>query len=238
LEAFAEHGGVLEERITAEQMRSPSVQMRVTPLGDVELLSTHDQLLGGTSQQVYLGCKFPAAREYALSISREALKVGKLVAQEGVLGRFAVDFIVTGRGGTWKPYAIEVNLRKGGTTHPYLTLQFLTDGSYDPEQALFFAPSGRTKYFVASDHLESPQYRFLQPDDVFDLAVRHGLHFDQSRQSGVVFHMISALGRHGMIGLTAVGDSREEADRLFEDTRELFDAEAAQAAVHPQLPSC
>ncbi len=27
------------------------------------------------------------------------------------------------------PYAIEINLRKGGTTHPFLTLQFLTDGA-------------------------------------------------------------------------------------------------------------
>ena len=34
---------------------------------------------------------------------------------------------------TWTPYAIELNLRKGGTTHPFLTLQFLTDGRYDPD---------------------------------------------------------------------------------------------------------
>ena len=31
----------------------------------------------------------------------------------------------------WTSYAIELNLRKGGTTHPFLTLQFLTDGRYD-----------------------------------------------------------------------------------------------------------
>ena len=34
---------------------------------------------------------------------------------------------------------------------------------------------------------------------------RHGLHFDQSRQAGVVFHMISSLTEHGRIGMTAVG---------------------------------
>ena len=34
----------------------------------------------------------------------------------------------------WKAYAIEINLRKGGTTHPFLTLQFLTDGAYDADK--------------------------------------------------------------------------------------------------------
>ena len=47
----------------------------------------------------------------------------------------------------------------------------------------------------------------LTPDDLFDIVVRHGLHFDQARQTGVVFHMMSALGEHGRTGLTAVGES-------------------------------
>ncbi len=38
--------------------------------------------------------------------------------------------------GEWEVYAIEINLRKGGTTHPFLTLQFLTDGAYDPEHGV------------------------------------------------------------------------------------------------------
>ena len=50
----------MEERITGEAIESPSVQMRVLPTGAVDLLSTHDQLLGGPSGQSYLGCVFPA----------------------------------------------------------------------------------------------------------------------------------------------------------------------------------
>ena len=70
------------------------MQLRVTPLGEVELLSTHDQLLGGPSGQPYLGCRFPADAAYAALISREAAKVGARLAREGVLGRFALDFVV------------------------------------------------------------------------------------------------------------------------------------------------
>jgi hypothetical protein len=90
---------------------------------------------------------------------------------------------------------------------------------------VFTAPSGRPKCFVASDHLESDAYRALTPDDLFDIAVRHDLHFDQSRQTGVVFHMISALSEHGRIGLTAIGESDDQADQLYRRTVDVLDEE-------------
>jgi hypothetical protein len=130
-------------------------------------------------------------------------------------------------GGRWDPYAIELNLRKGGTTHPFLTLQFLTDGVYDPATGAFHAPSGQEKHFVASDHVESPLYRQLTPDDLFDIAVRRGLHFDQSHQTGVVFHMMSALGEHGRTGLTAVADDPTGADALYDQVVSVLDEECA-----------
>jgi PGM1 C-terminal domain len=226
MKKLEERKGIVEERITGEEFRSPSVQLRVTPLGSVELLSTHDQLLGGPSGQSYLGCAFPADTGYASLITREAAKVGKRLAKEGVIGRFALDFVVVRSNGKWDPYAIEINLRKGGTTHPFLTLQFLTDGTYDPETAIFTAPSGQQKFFVASDHVESPRYRTLTPDDLFDIVVRHNLHFDQTRQTGVVFHMMSALGELGRTGLTAVGNSHDEAKATYARALEVLDQEA------------
>ena len=44
MKKLQERKGVVKERIMGEEFRSPSVQLRVTPLGKVELLSTHDQL--------------------------------------------------------------------------------------------------------------------------------------------------------------------------------------------------
>ena len=236
LERLAD-GGIVEELIVAREVRSPSVQMRVTPLGRVEQLSTHDQLLGGTSGLSFLGSVFPASDEYAREISVEALKVGEALADRGVIGRFAVDFLAARTDGGWKPYAIELNLRKGATTHPYLTLQFLTDGTYDAERGLFLTPTGQPKFFVSTDRLEAETYRVFQPDDVFDLALRNGLQFDQTTETGAVFHMLSALGRHGLLGVTAVGNSRDEAGALFDRTREVFDREAQEAASVPELPS-
>src|SRR5213592_3625319 len=228
MKKLEERKGIVEERITGDEFRSPSVQLRVTPLGSVELLSTHDQMLGGPSGQSYLGCVFPADTGYAALITREAAKVGRRLAKEGVIGRFALDFVVVRTNGKWEPYAIEINLRKGGTTHPFLTLQFLTDGTYDPDTAIFTAPNGRQKFFVASDHVESPRYRTLTPDDLFDIVVRHNLHFGQTRQKGVVFHMMSALGELGRTGLTAVGNSHEDARATYDRAVGVLDEETRE----------
>ena len=234
LERFAEQGGIVEERLAGGAFASPSVQLRVTPLGDVQLLSTHDQLLGGASSQSYLGCIFPALPEYAAAISEMAARIGRRLAREGVIGRFAVDFVtVRNGGGGWQPYAIEINLRKGGTTHPYLTLEFLTDGRYDPAAARFVAPSGREKHYVAGDHVESDSYRTLVPEDLFELAMLRGLHFNQATQTGVVFHMISSVTERGRFGLTAVGDSRAQAQELHDRAERELGDEAARAGASP-----
>ena len=233
---LAELAGIVEERVIGEEIRSPSVQMRITPLGQLEVLSTHDQVLGGPSGQSYLGCRFPADPAYAAVITRDAVKVGQELVGEGVLGRFAFDFVVVRNGAAWTPYAIELNLRKGGTTHPFLTLQFLTDGRYDPESATFTPPSGRSKCFVATDHLESELYRGLLPQDVFDIMVRHGLHFNQTRQTGIVLHMLTALSERGRLGLTAVGETQAEADEIYQRAVDVLDREAETAIRQDPLP--
>ena len=231
LATLRNEGGIVEELIVADGLRSPSVQLRITPPGEVELLSTHDQVLGGASGQVFMGSRFPADPGYAAAISRHAARVGERLASRGVIGRFAIDFIVAaGRGDSWNPTAIELNLRKGGTTHPFLTLQFLTDGSYDPDQAVFVAPGGRHKCYVASDHLEVAGLRTLAPHDVLDMALVRGLHFDQSRQVGSVFHMLSALPAHGRLGVTSVGDSPADAQERYEEVVAALTEEAAAAA--------
>jgi hypothetical protein len=227
---LVEGGAIVEEMLLADEIASPSAQLRVSPLGEVELLSTHDQMLGGPSGQSYLGARFPANPAYAPLIMREAAKIGKRFAAEGIVGRFALDFIVArSPNGQWEPSAIEVNLRKGGTTHPFLTLQYLTDGRYQPETGVFTTSRGHEKCYVASDHLESPLYRAFTPEDVFDIVSRHRLHFDHTSQTGVVLHMLSAVGDIGRLGVTAVGDTPEQADALYDRFVAVLDEEAGIA---------
>lgn len=230
-EVFAREGGIVEEMVEGVSVASPSVQLRITPLGRVELLSTHDQILGGGSGQTFLGSCFPADPGYARQISVSARAVGERLAARGVIGRFALDYIVTERpDGTWDEYAIEVNLRKGGTTHPFLTLQFLTDGTYDEDRAVFVAPDGMEKHYIATDHAEVEGLEVLTPQDLLDIALDRDLHFDQARLVGTVFHMLSAMPTHGFVGLTAVADSALDARARYDHVLEVLTEEAARLA--------
>ncbi len=65
-----------------------------------------------------------------------------------------------------------------------------------------------------------------EADDLFDLVARHNLHFDQIRQTGVVFHMMSALGEPERTGLTAVGNPHEDAKATYECAVAVLDQEA------------
>lgn len=213
---LAQRGGIVEEMVTGRTLLSPSAQLRISPLGEVELLSTHDQLLGGPGGQTYLGARFPADPAYGPLIVHEAEKIGRRFAREGIVGRFAVDFVVVqDAAGSWSAQAIEVNLRKGGTTHPFLTLQYLTDGRYDPEDGIFRTARGLPKAYVATDTLKSERYARLTADDLYALVSEHRLHYDHTSQTGVVLHMQSAVGSHGKLGLTAIGNSPAEADALY-----------------------
>ncbi len=234
LSSYFEHlerqGGVVEAMVSGETVRSPSVQLRITPLGDVELLSTHDQILGGDSGQVFLGSRFPADPAYARLISESAARVGHVLAGRGVIGRFALDYVVVENpDGTWDEHAIEINLRKGGTTHPFLTLQFLTDGTYAPEAAVFIAPDGSEKHYVASDHMAIEGLEVFRPQDLLDLALLHDLHFDQATQTGVVFHMLSAMPTHGFVGVTCIENSASGAEDLYQ---RVIDFLTGQARLH------
>jgi hypothetical protein len=231
LERLAARGGIVEERIVGEALRSPSAQLEILPSGEVEVVSTHDQLLGGASGQSYLGCRFPAAPEYAPRIAELALRVGRRLAGAGVIGRSAIDFVVVrGRDGEWEPYAIELNLRKGGTTHPFAALQLLTGGVYDPESGTFSTPWGRGKAYVATDHVGGPALRALGQRSALAAIERAGLAFDADRQTGVVMHMLSSLRELGRAGLTAIGDDAVEAQALYERAHEVLFAAAADAA--------
>ena len=238
VEMLESDGGIVEERIVGEELLSPSVQLRARPDGSVELLSTHDQLLGGASGQSYLGCTFPADAAYSRLISEPAAAIGERLAKEGVIGRFAVDFVVVrDAAGEWSAYAIELNLRKGGTTHPFLTLQFLTDGSYDAESGRYFTREGAEKHLVATDHLEADELRALSIGDLFDVVARHGLHFDQVPAGGHRLPHDQLRSRSaGRVGMTAVGDTPEQAMQLYDRAREVLLAEARAAGRESALP--
>jgi hypothetical protein len=215
-------GGVVEERIGGERFSSPSAQVDIRPDGKVTVLATHEQVLGGEGGQVYLGCRFPADPAYSPELARHASAIGAELASEGAMGRFAVDFVTAADaepGAPWRVYAIEINLRKGGTTHPFAALRNVVPGRYDPDSGQWIAQDGSSRAYSATDNLVDPTWTGLAPEAVIDAVRRAGLQFDPTRGVGVVLHMLSGLAIDGRFGLTAIAETPEEAARMHDRVR-------------------
>ncbi len=221
---FAALGGIAEEWIEGHDKCSPSAQLRINPLAAVETISTHEQVLGGPTGQLYLGASFPARKEYRVTIQESALRVGRVLRDEGVIGRFGVDFVCVCDGGTWRHLAIEINLRKGGTTHTFQTLQYLTDGRYDSDSGLFLTPQAQPRFYYATDNLVSPYYRCLTPPDLIDLAIEYKLLFDPVTQEGVTFNLIGAISQFGKLGVVSIASSSETAEAGYRRTVDVINS--------------
>ena len=211
-----EQGAVIEELVKTPGTTSPSVQLRITPAGDCELLSTHDQMLSGPDQQVYVGCSFPALGSYRSQIQAAGMAVARILASKGVFGSFGIDFVIVPAGqGKYDVSLSEINLRLGGTTHPYLMTRLVTGGSYDSATGELTTKLGR-KCYVATDNLKSEAFIGLTPETLIEGLRDAGLGFDRRNGSGVMLHLLGALKRFGKLGMTCVADDEQGSRNLYD----------------------
>lgn len=224
-------GAVVEELVVGPGFACPSVQGDIAPGGLVEVLSTHEQVLGGPDGQVYLGCRFPANACYAEDLASYGESVGRVLADRGALGRFSVDFAAVQSGsGNWEVYGLEINLRKGGTTHPLSVLEHLAPGRYDGASGRWLAEDGSQRCYLSTDNLVDPAWRGRTADDVITVVRTAGLEFDRQARTGVVLHMFCGLDIDGRLGLTAVGTSPGHAEELYQAAVAALAAPATRAA--------
>ena len=178
------------------------------PGGEPMVLSTHSQVLGGPNRQVYLGCRFPADVAYRDGIRQAAERVGRELAGRGVIGYFGVDFFVVPERGRQRVFLSEINLRVGGTTHPFGMASLVTDGCYDVAGGYLVA-GGRAKSYLATDNLKSSLAgRLPAPGDHRPGGPPGPA--DHRRRVGTTIHPLGR-GEHGKMGVTRIGDTEEEA---------------------------
>lgn len=204
-------GSIVELLVRDPRPASPSVQMRILPDGAEEIISTHDQMLGGPDDQVYLGCRFPAAPPYRVEIQDHARKIAKVLAAEGVIGSFAMDFVVTAGG----IFMSEINLRMGGTTHPFLMARFATRGRYDESTGELVTDRG-PRCYVATDNLKAPEYVGLDPVALIQAVDAEGLAFNRTSHTGITLHLLGALRGYGKVGAVCIGESMTDVDELYD----------------------
>lgn len=225
-EVQIERLGVIGEAFMDNIASSPSVQGIVEQSEEgtaiVHIVSTHEQLLHG---QIYEGCIFPANAEYRAELIESGKRIGAELAKKGVIGHFAVDFLALNNTETNSKslQAIEINLRQSGTTHPYAALVLLTGGKPD-NTGKFQMPDGTQRHYTATDTLRSEELIGLRASDLIHALENRAdpmareVHWNQTEQTGAVFHLFGTLEPYGKIGFTAIEASPEKAKALFEKT--------------------
>jgi len=248
-------GAIAEEFLEGEGPQSPSVQGVISLNGEVEVVSTHEQVLQG---QLYKGCIFPASAAYRAKIHHYGMLVGSILAKKGVRGHYGVDFLVQAalqqekgtssvnadqgeeerRNGCDsvgnKIYAIEINLRQCGTTHPFFAMKLLTGGSYDMNSGLYYDSKGSLKYYSHSDNLHKDQYKGILPIDLLEKCTKENLVFDHHTKCGPVFHILGALSQCGKVGVTCIGNSQEEAASLQTKVEAILEELGKHAQTRPK----
>jgi hypothetical protein len=217
-EELERNGAIAQELISAPAgaLSSPSVQLWIHRDGGVELISTHEQCLGGPHGQSFKGCRFPARHAYHQELMAMGEQLGRHLARLGCRGPVLLDLLARRQGNLWRLWAIEINLRKGGTTHPFQLAATATAGRFDRHSGLLHSADGAPVFYEASDELRMPHWRGLLPEQLVDDWVRRGLYFNGASRRGCIPQRLGALSEHGLVGATVLGRSRREASELMQ----------------------
>ncbi len=226
LEAFRRGGGVAEEFVEGV-LHASSGQVRINPRTEVILTSSHDEIRGGPLGLSPKGCGFPADDRWRIPVQEASLRVGQRLAAAGLVSRVSVEFLVLPSLAGPRLLGSEINLGVGGSTHPLLAVRFLAGGRLDPDTGLFLAPSGRPKFYRATDELASPAYRGLSPPDLIEILTMNQLNYSPQTESGALCYMLGGISELGRLGLVAIGGSRGEAEAVFQRTVATLDRESA-----------
>ena len=208
-----EDGCVVEEFVEYQQIANPSVKMCIQNDGTVLNLATHDQVL---TNLAYSGSIFPAEPAYRSRLVRSGIQIANFLKDHGVRGVFSVDFLA-GRNNQledWSLWALEINIRKGATTHPYFWTRVLTAADYD-ESSGELKVSGRQVVYISSEYIHSISLKRFTPLQLIKLLQEAGIIFDPSTRTGVFVHMATSMREHAKIGATIIASDHIHAFDLL-----------------------
>ncbi|MEY3963789.1 MAG: hypothetical protein RLZZ106_1044, partial [Cyanobacteriota bacterium] len=212
------HGAIAQELIQAPPgaLSSPSVQLWIDQAGCVEIVSTHEQCLGGPHGQSFQGCRFPARQTYAQEAMAMAERLGQHLAALGCRGPVLLDLLARREQQHWRLWAIEINLRKGGTTHPFQLAATATGARFDRGSGLLRTGDGAAVFYEASDALQQEAWQGLLPEQMVDALVQRRLYFNSASRRGCIPMRLGALSEHGLLGAICLGQSRRDAAMLMQ----------------------
>jgi hypothetical protein len=231
-------GAVVEEflkPVLNGEMSNPSavgyLAKRAGSDADVQILGTHDQLIGRYHD--FIGCSFPARSSYREELLWNTQRILEQLARVGVSGHVGIDFVARSGPnglGPWTLDATEINLRQTGSTTPNRTARAIVEGTWLADGSLVDGV-GKEVVYTGTDGLISPHYRGI-PARRLVAALRRepALSYDPARARGAVPHLWTTLEPFGKIGATFIGRSPTDCAEVQREFISLLDQLAGYPA--------
>ncbi len=115
----------------------------------------------------------------------------------------------------------EINLRLGGTTHPFWMARLATGGRYDAESGELLV-DGHPRCYVATDNLKAPGLTGWSPGEAVEAVAAAGLAYDADSARGITLHLLGALAGHGKMGATCIAEDLAGAEAQFQALTDLL----------------
>jgi len=148
------------------------------------------------------------------------------MAEKEVLGNFAIDFVVCKINGKSVIYPIEINYRKGGTTHPFRIAYYLTESEYDVKNDILVDNECRPICYHSMEFIESEKYKKIKPMELIDLVRYSKISFDKKNNEGVVVYMPGMISKFGRFGAICIAHTPEKAAEYFKKLVKLVNTYA------------
>eukprot|EP00658_Telonema_sp_P-2_P047849 TRINITY_DN36424_c0_g1_i2.p1 TRINITY_DN36424_c0_g1~~TRINITY_DN36424_c0_g1_i2.p1 ORF type:complete len:356 (+),score=91.48 TRINITY_DN36424_c0_g1_i2:319-1386(+) len=226
MKAFKRSGGVIEA-CPSTVKASPSANIMISPDGDLELVSTQEQLFG--SPFVCSATLCPMVSLPAGAARAAALAIGKVCYSKGIIGHVGIDFVVFLDESTnnLRLWAVDLNLRMTSSLCGFRLFSFLTkNGQFDPKTGTYHSggaqnalgeaatpTSGSKKTeraFVHVDMLANPKMSEVQHTAFFNLCRLRGVSYDLKLMMGTAFKLVDSFVC-GAVGLISIQPTREKA---------------------------
>jgi hypothetical protein len=198
------NSGVTVETWIDEVVSSPSIQLYIHSDGKIDLLSTHDQILEG-AEKWFIGSKYPSSSLDFIneSVVLEAKKLGAYFYNQGFVGEFGLDLIITPE--TY--YFVEANIRTLGTTYPREFVKKIRGGNLEGIN------------YLAKD-VEIKNFEKVTFEKIYDTLEQ--LKYNINSDSGILIYNTATIPIRGRFDIIIVGKSDLEINGLLREAQNLL----------------
>ena len=85
-------------------------------------------------------------------------------------------------------------------------------------------PNGDEKYYLFSDNIQDDRFKGLSSGDLMDIDICNNLHYDGTKEEGVMFHLIGVLSQFGKGVLFVLPPLPKRAKYFYHQTIQVLKA--------------